>query len=199
MSSRALTELLHGKGAHADPLACVEDLSAELAARKVEGFPPSIGQLVFHMNYWMDYELRRIRRQKPAYPEHASESFPPAPSPADAQEWDRLRKHFTSQIGITGGPTTCAAFAARSRRIRSPLPRASRQRRLPPMRRNGIGCESTSPACWPISLRWQILHRKKCSARSKPCMTEIRSSRDHWKPSSGRWSRTIAITPARSQ
>src|ERR1017187_1911448 len=98
MSSRALTELLHGKGAHADPLACVEDLSAELAARKVEGFPPSIGQLVFHMNYWMDYELRRIRRQKPAYPEHASESFPPAPSPADAQEWDRLRKHFTSLL-----------------------------------------------------------------------------------------------------
>ncbi len=24
------------------------------------GFPYSIGQLVFHMNYWMDYELRRI-------------------------------------------------------------------------------------------------------------------------------------------
>jgi uncharacterized damage-inducible protein DinB len=98
MSSRALTELLHGKGAHADPVACVEDLSAELAARQVEGFPHSIGQLVFHMNYWMDYELRRIRGQKPAYPEHNSESFPPTPSPADAQEWDRLRKNFTSLL-----------------------------------------------------------------------------------------------------
>ena len=28
---RALTELLRGKGAHADPIACVEDVSAELA------------------------------------------------------------------------------------------------------------------------------------------------------------------------
>jgi hypothetical protein len=76
MSSRALTELFRGKGAHADPVACVEDLSAELASRQVKGFPHSIAQLVFHMNYWMDYELRRIRGERPAYPEHASESFP---------------------------------------------------------------------------------------------------------------------------
>jgi len=96
MSSRALTELLHGKGAHADPLACVEDLSAELAARQVNGFPHSIGQLVFHMNYWMDYELRRIRGERPAYPEHSSESFPPSPSPSDAHDWDRLRKKFAT-------------------------------------------------------------------------------------------------------
>ena len=98
MTSRALTELFRGKGAHADPLTCVEDLSAELAARHVEGFPHSIGQLVFHMNYWMDYERRRIRGQRPAYPEHNSESFPLAPSPADAHDWDRLRKRFASLL-----------------------------------------------------------------------------------------------------
>jgi uncharacterized damage-inducible protein DinB len=93
MSSRALTELLRGKGAHADPVACVEDLSAELASRRVEGFPHSIAELVFHMNYWMAYELRRIRGQRPAYPEHNSESFPIA-SAADSEEWDRLRGHL---------------------------------------------------------------------------------------------------------
>ncbi|MGD1025466.1 MAG: DinB family protein [Candidatus Sulfotelmatobacter sp.] len=97
MSSRALTELFRGKGAHADPVACVEDLSAELASRQVKGFPHSIAQLVFHMNYWMDYELRRIRGERPAYPEHASESFPPA-SPSDGQEWDRLRKRFADLL-----------------------------------------------------------------------------------------------------
>ncbi|MBZ5681846.1 MAG: DinB family protein [Acidobacteriia bacterium] len=99
MSSRALTELLHGKGAHADPLACVEDLSADLAARQVAGFPHSIGQLVFHMNYWMEYELRRIRGEKPPYPEHNSESFPPATSPVDAQDWDQLRKQLVILLG----------------------------------------------------------------------------------------------------
>jgi uncharacterized damage-inducible protein DinB len=98
MSSRALTELLHGKGAHVDPFACIEDLPVELAARQVPGFPHSIGHLVFHMNYWMDYELRRIRGERPAYPEHASESFPPAPAPSDAQEWDRLTKHLASLL-----------------------------------------------------------------------------------------------------
>ena len=98
MSSRALTELLHGRGAHADPLACIEDLSAELAGRHVEGFPHSIGQLVFHMNYWMDYELRRIRGERPVFPAHNSESFPPAPSPSDVPDWDRLRKRFASLL-----------------------------------------------------------------------------------------------------
>jgi uncharacterized damage-inducible protein DinB len=98
MSSRALTELLHGKGSHADPLACVEDLSAELASRHVEGFPHSVGQLLFHMNYWMDYELRRIRGERPAYPQHSPESFPSAPSPRDAQGWDRLRKRFAGLL-----------------------------------------------------------------------------------------------------
>ena len=94
MSQRALTELFRGKGAHSDPLACVEDVSAEIAARRIEGFPHSIGQLVFHMNYWMSYELRRIRGERPAYPEHSAESFPPAPSPANAEDWNRLRSDF---------------------------------------------------------------------------------------------------------
>jgi uncharacterized damage-inducible protein DinB len=96
MSQRALIELLHGKGAHADPVACVEDISAELAVHHVEGFPHSIAALVFHMNYWMDYELRRIRGERPAYPEHNSESFPSESSLANGQDWEQLRKRFTS-------------------------------------------------------------------------------------------------------
>ncbi len=90
MAEPALSELLRGKGAHADPIACVEDLSASLAGRRVEGFPHSIAQLVSHINYWMEYELRRIRGQRPKYPEHSAESFPAAPS-VDEAEWDQLR------------------------------------------------------------------------------------------------------------
>lgn len=97
MSRRALTELLRGKGAHADPLVCVEDISAEVAAGQVAGFPHSIGQLVFHINYWMEYELRRIRGQRPKYPEHNSESFPAA-ALGDA-EWARLRTRMAELLG----------------------------------------------------------------------------------------------------
>jgi uncharacterized damage-inducible protein DinB len=108
MSQRALTELLRGKGAHADPLACVEDISAEVAARQVAGFPHSIGQLVFHINYWMEYELRRIRGQRPDYPEHNSESFPAPPSPADEQEWNRLRTRMGELLGEFAALAKCS-------------------------------------------------------------------------------------------
>jgi uncharacterized damage-inducible protein DinB len=99
MAQRELTELLRGKGAHADPIACVEDISAELAARRVAGFPHSIAQLVFHMNYWMDYELRRIRGQSPKYPQHNAESFPAVEAPLEAPEWDRLQLQFSELLG----------------------------------------------------------------------------------------------------
>ena len=97
MTQQALTELLRGKGAHADPIACVEDISSEIAARQVTGFPHSIAQIVFHMNYWMDYELRRIRGQRPQYPEHNAESFPQKAS-LDQAEWDGLRKIFAGLL-----------------------------------------------------------------------------------------------------
>jgi uncharacterized damage-inducible protein DinB len=98
MSQRELIELLRGKGAHADSLACVEDLSADLAARQVKGFPHSIGQLVFHLNFWMSYDLRRARGERPKYPEHNAESFPPMGTPADAAEWERLRQDFAQLL-----------------------------------------------------------------------------------------------------
>jgi uncharacterized damage-inducible protein DinB len=98
MSQRALTELLHGKGAHIDPIACIEDLSAELAQRHVPGFPHSIAQLVFHMNYWLDYEQRRIRGERPKYPEHAAESFPQESSLHDDKAWGQLRADLASLL-----------------------------------------------------------------------------------------------------
>jgi uncharacterized damage-inducible protein DinB len=91
--AQALIELLRGKGSHVDPLACIEDVAYDAAARRVQGFPHSIFDLAFHMNYWMNYELRRIRGERPPYPEHNAESFPSAPTEAaDAAEWDRLRR-----------------------------------------------------------------------------------------------------------
>ena len=88
--SESLNELLRGKGAHVDPLASVEDLPPEFAERRIEGFPHSVADLVFHMNYWMNYELKRIRGQNPHYPEHNAESFPSGP-----QNWDQLKRDLS--------------------------------------------------------------------------------------------------------
>ena len=93
MKIQPLTELLRGKGAHVDPIACVEDIDAKLADGRIQGFPHSIADLVFHMNYWMNYELKRIAGQRPIYPEHNAESFPTTP-----QDWNQLKRNFAGLL-----------------------------------------------------------------------------------------------------
>jgi uncharacterized damage-inducible protein DinB len=99
MPERALIELLYGKGAHASPLACVEDVSAELAGRRVEGFPHSVWQMVCHMNFWTEYELRRIRGEAPKYPDHAAQSWPTNSAPGGEQEWKKAISEFRELLG----------------------------------------------------------------------------------------------------
>lgn len=94
MSTQPLVELLNGKGSHANPLACVEDVSFAIAARRDANLPHSIWQLVSHMNYWMDYELRRIHGENPPYPAHASESWPLHPAPASEADWNNSTIQF---------------------------------------------------------------------------------------------------------
>jgi uncharacterized damage-inducible protein DinB len=83
MGDSILRELLRGKGAHVDPVACVEDVSADLAARVLAGYPHSIWQIVAHMNYWMEYDLGAIAGHGRPYPEKAIESWPENPGPVD--------------------------------------------------------------------------------------------------------------------
>lgn len=99
MPDPTLTELLYGKGAHANSIACVEGLTADLASRRAEGFPHSIWQLVFHVNYWIDYDLKRIRGEHPPYPAHAEESWPFSPAPAGDTEWMQEVARFTALLG----------------------------------------------------------------------------------------------------
>src|ERR1700732_5327776 len=98
MFESTLTELLYGKGAHANPIACVEDLPAFVASRTIDGFPHSIRQLLNHMNYWMDYELHRIAGACPAYPEHASISWLPNSAPPTDADWTQALARFRDLI-----------------------------------------------------------------------------------------------------
>jgi uncharacterized damage-inducible protein DinB len=99
MSDRILIELLYGKSAHANSLACVRDVSFHLAGRRASNFRHSTWQLVSHMNYWMDYELRRIRGDNPVYPAHAAESWPIEAAPANEDEWQKTIVHFEESLG----------------------------------------------------------------------------------------------------
>ncbi len=97
-SELTLRELFRGKRAHVDPVACVEGLTLKLAIQHLAGFPHSIWQLVFHMNYWMGYELKRIRGERPAYPTHADGSWPAAPVPANETEWQQATADFRTLV-----------------------------------------------------------------------------------------------------
>jgi uncharacterized damage-inducible protein DinB len=98
MSDRAFDELLHGKGAHTDPVACIDDVPAEMAGKTIDGFPHSIWQLVSHMNYWMDYDIKRIADEAPPYPEHAALSWPTEAAPRSEKQWSDAKVTFSALL-----------------------------------------------------------------------------------------------------
>jgi uncharacterized damage-inducible protein DinB len=91
-------QLLRGHGAHVDPIAALEDVSAELAGRTLPGYPHSIWQMVSHLNYWMDYELRRIAGKHPHYPEHAIESWPKNVAPPSEPDWQQQQSQLARHL-----------------------------------------------------------------------------------------------------
>jgi uncharacterized damage-inducible protein DinB len=93
VNDTVLAELIYGKGAHTEATAIVEGVSVELAGALPAGAPNSIFQLVSHINYWVDYELRRLAGQDPAYPEHAAESWPGTAVPRTG-EWEATVARF---------------------------------------------------------------------------------------------------------
>jgi len=98
MGDKTIRELVYGKGAHVDPIACVEDISAALATRSMAGYPHSIWQIVEHMSYWMEYEIHRIAGDRPRYPDHAIESWPAHPDPAGEAQWQAARQRFSELL-----------------------------------------------------------------------------------------------------
>ena len=100
MSQEALLELLYGKGAHVNPVACVEDLDATAAGRRPATLAFSVWQILAHMNFWMDYEMHRMRGERPAYPQHASASWPANPAPPSDLVWRSEVSRFMDLLAV---------------------------------------------------------------------------------------------------
>jgi uncharacterized damage-inducible protein DinB len=103
MGDTILRELVYGKGAHADPVACIEDISAKLAARIVAGSPHSIWQIVEHMNYWMEFDLGKVAGQDRPYPQRAMESWSTDANPAGGSSvaddaWKATTRRFADML-----------------------------------------------------------------------------------------------------
>ena len=116
-----LIELLYGKGAHVSPLACIEDLPVDLAGTAVSGFPHTIWQVLRHLNYWMDYELRRINGCPAPYPASARQSWPVEVKPASETEWRNEVMFFSEQLQeLARLASSGSAFLARALEITTP-------------------------------------------------------------------------------
>ncbi len=98
MSENPLIELLYGKGAHVSPLACVHDLSIELAGSTVSGFPHTVWQILKHLNYWMDYELARIDGHEVALAFSGAASWPAESKPVSKTEWHNEVLLFSERL-----------------------------------------------------------------------------------------------------
>jgi uncharacterized damage-inducible protein DinB len=119
-----LVELIRGKGAFTDALACVSGLGAASAGQRA-GAPYSIYELVFHMNYWMDHELARLTGASPAYPEHAAESWPRSAEPPSEDEWRVVETRFGALLQRMIELARDEAGAARPVAITSSAPHAN--------------------------------------------------------------------------
>lgn len=108
-----LADLLRGRGAHADPVACFDGIDAGIAGRRLTGAQQTIWQLLFHINYWMDYELRSIAGPEVRYPEHAEVSWPGTDGPPDAAAWDAERRRLADQLARLEAAGSDAAIQPR--------------------------------------------------------------------------------------
>jgi len=82
-----LSQLLRGRGAHEDSLRILDGVGREDAGRRPPGFTHSIYQIVFHMNFWIDVELKCIESAERNHPEDWSIGWPASPEPKDDLAW----------------------------------------------------------------------------------------------------------------
>lgn len=84
---------LIGDSAHTPPRHIVEDLSEELAQRRVAGAPHTIYEELWHAAFWQQQALDRIDGAEASFPEHNDLTFPNEQQSA-AEPWTSLRERF---------------------------------------------------------------------------------------------------------
>lgn len=94
-----LSDLIHGKGVHIDPMATVEDLPWTLAGQRAGKLPNTIWKILGHIDYWMDYGLRTIEGNQPTRLPSAADTWPRDDGPADEIAWRHELAIFRTNLG----------------------------------------------------------------------------------------------------
>ena len=93
-----LADLMRGRFAHRAPLACFEDLSAEQAGQRIVHVPHTIWQTVWHLDYWMELEIRSIEGPEVIPPADWGVSWPREDGPADETAWRTEIARFRNNL-----------------------------------------------------------------------------------------------------
>jgi hypothetical protein len=84
---------LNGDSAHTPPSHVVEDVTEDLAHRKLAGAPHTIYAEVWHAAFWQERTLDWVTGVETPCPEHNAMSFP-SDQQVRAEPWEDLRRRF---------------------------------------------------------------------------------------------------------
>ncbi|MFD1030276.1 DinB family protein [Metaplanococcus flavidus] len=94
MNEQFFRKALHGQEAHVDTATVFDGLDWRQAGEKATGFPHSVWELLFHVNYWQDFMLDLLNGDTPKSQNPDAESWPASPSPESEEEWDSAVAYF---------------------------------------------------------------------------------------------------------
>jgi uncharacterized damage-inducible protein DinB len=97
---------LNGDSAHTPPSHILENLSDELAHRRLPGAPHTIYAEVWHAAWWQQVTLDWVRGVETPCPAHNAMSFP-SDEQAQAESWSDLCRRFLAGAEKAAGVANC--------------------------------------------------------------------------------------------
>lgn len=95
-----LEHILGKKPPYAKPGNVLSGIPFELVTVRPSGFPHSLYEELWHLNYWLQFSLALIRGEKPSIPEHSSESFPLNHESSSESSWLALCKQVNEGLEV---------------------------------------------------------------------------------------------------
>lgn len=94
-----LSDVLHGKYAHIDPIKALKGLTPDVARKKPSAGAQSIWELLFHMAYWQEIvSLAYSGNEDAAKKANDKDSWPTSDYMKKDDEWTSLVERFTTGL-----------------------------------------------------------------------------------------------------
>ena len=95
-----LSDVLHGKYAHIDPIKALKGLTPDVARKKPAAGAQSIWELLFHMAYWQEIVLLAYSgNEEAARKANDKASWPTSDDMKRDDEWSHLVERFKTGLG----------------------------------------------------------------------------------------------------